>query len=57
MAFDQALADYDRAARLAPKDAKISYERGLARVEVKQFEGALADFDTAIRLDPRYDEA
>jgi tetratricopeptide (TPR) repeat protein len=35
----------------------VYYEWGLARVEVKLFEGALADFDAAIRLDPRHDEA
>jgi len=55
--FEKAIADYDQAIRLSPRNAKAYYDRGLARVELKRFDQALADYDATIRLDPRFDEA
>ncbi len=43
--------------RLAPKDPRAYYNRGLAWVEKKDYDKALVDYDRAIRLNPSFDDA
>ena len=50
----RAIADYDQAIRLDPKDATAYNNRGSARYDRKEYDGAIADYDQAIRLDPKY---
>jgi tetratricopeptide (TPR) repeat protein len=51
---EEALADLDRAIKLAPGDKYALTYRGEARTWVGRHEEALADFDQAIALDPGY---
>lgn len=52
-AYTRALADYDRAATLAPKLAIAFWKRGQARLlYMRDLPRALMDLNTAIRLDP-----
>ncbi len=55
--FDRAIADYDRAIRLDPKDATAYSNRGVAYSDLRQFKRAIADFDQAIHLEPNYANA
>ena len=55
--YDRAIADFDQALRLGPKDASTSAGRGAARYGKKDLDGAIADYDEAIRLDPKYADA
>jgi tetratricopeptide (TPR) repeat protein len=56
-AYDQAIADYDEAIRLDPRDVKAYNNRGLAWMMKSAFDRALADLDQAIRLNPKYEDA
>jgi len=47
---DKALADFEEAIRLDPKDAYAYSSRGNSRTMKRQFDKAIADFDEAIRL-------
>jgi len=48
----EALADYDKAVRLAPREAPYLAGRGLARYRAtKDVEGAQADFEAALKAD------
>ena len=49
--YDKAIADYNEAIRLDPKDAWAHSERGSAYYEKKDFDQAIADHNEAIRLD------
>ena len=51
--LDGAIADYDRAIQLDPKDAAIYNNRGLAKQAKGDFNAAIADFNRAIELNPK----
>ena len=51
---DDAVADYDAAIGLAPKNPKSFHLRGLAHEKAGDNAKALADFDTAIEINPEY---
>ncbi|MBI3043668.1 MAG: tetratricopeptide repeat protein [Betaproteobacteria bacterium] len=51
--FDQAIADYDAALRLAPKFADALYNRATAWANKGDPDRAIADFDAALRLNPK----
>jgi lipoprotein NlpI len=51
---DAAIADYDEAIKLDPKNASAYNNRGNARNDKGDGEGALADFDAAIKANARY---
>ena len=55
--LDLALADFDQAVRLDPKNPDVYAVRGMAWEAKGDFERALADFDQAIGLDPKNTEA
>lgn len=46
----QALEDFDAVLKLAPDDKLALYTRGIARRQLKQFDGAIADFDRLLTL-------
>lgn len=48
------LADLDEAARLAPDDASVLRNRGLAYAEMKKLDKALADFQAALKIEPEH---
>jgi Tfp pilus assembly protein PilF len=51
--FDRAIADYNQALRLNPKDlaAEILYNRGIAHGQKSHFDDAISDYNSVIRLD------
>jgi tetratricopeptide (TPR) repeat protein len=51
---DRAIADYDAAIRLDPKNALPYFNRGFAYQTKGDNDRAIADYDAAIRLDPKY---
>jgi tetratricopeptide (TPR) repeat protein len=51
--YDKAIADFDQAIRLDPKDAYAYHNRGLAWSDKKEYDKAIADYSEAIRLDPK----
>jgi tetratricopeptide (TPR) repeat protein len=51
-AAEAALRDYDTALRLKP-NAEWFNNRGLIKVDLKQYDAAIADFTEAMRLDPK----
>jgi len=51
--FDRAIADFDEAIQLNPKDAVIFYGRGLAHAAKGDLDGAIADYGKAIELNPK----
>ena len=55
--WPEALADYDRAIALTPKDASLWYRRGNAKKESGDPSGALADYGKALELDPGLESA
>ena len=50
--FDEALACYDEALRLAPRDLAALNGRGLVLERLERFEAALACYDEVVALDP-----
>ena len=54
---EQAIADYDEAIKLDPKNASAYNNRGSARSDKGDVEGALSDFNTAIKNSARYASA
>ena len=48
-----AVADFDRAARLLPRDTTVFNLRGTTKKSLGDLTGAMADFDRAIELNPR----
>jgi tetratricopeptide (TPR) repeat protein len=48
------LADLNEALRLQPENPETLRERGVAYVELGQWDKALADFDAALKLDPKH---
>ncbi|MFH1058576.1 MAG: protein kinase [Pseudomonadota bacterium] len=53
----EALADLEQAARLAPDWAEVHYQTGRVQTRLKQFDLALAAYDRALELDPKLDGA
>ena len=51
---DLAIADYNAALRLTPKDVDTLYIRGNAYASQHDYERAIADYDQAIKLDPEF---
>jgi tetratricopeptide (TPR) repeat protein len=51
MQYDSAMADFNKAILLNPKDARMYLGRGRNRADMKDMKGAIEDFDYAIRLD------
>src|SRR5262247_2023572 len=51
--FDRAIADFDEAIRLEPKNALLFNARGVAYSAKRDYGRAMADFDEAIRLEPK----
>ena len=49
---DRAIADFDQAIKLDPKNAKAIYERGVAKRKSGDAAGADADIAAAKQLDP-----
>src|SRR5262249_49306799 len=54
--YDKAIADFDKAIRLNPKEAMAYNNRGNAWVEKRAYPKAIADYTEAIRLDPEFTE-
>ena len=52
--MDRAIADYDKAIRVAPKDAVAYSNRGNAWMQKGELDRAIADYDEAIRLGAEY---
>jgi len=50
--FDRAIADYDEAIQLDPKDAQAYYDRGMAWEKKRRLREALADFKMHSQLAP-----
>ncbi|HJP27971.1 MAG TPA: tetratricopeptide repeat protein [Dehalococcoidia bacterium] len=55
--YEQAIVDYDTAARLNPLYPDTYLDRGNAHYQLNQLETALKDFSEAIRLKPDWAEA
>ena len=55
--YQGAIADYDKAIELNPKEARAYYNRGVVKDELKQYKEAIADYDKAIELNPKYFDA
>jgi tetratricopeptide (TPR) repeat protein len=50
--YDLAIADYDQAIRLDPKDADYYNDRGLAYYAKGDYDRAIADFQQVLRINP-----
>ena len=55
--LDEALANFDASAELAPDQAETHYHRGPALVALGRLNEALAGFDEALCLDPELEPA
>ena len=53
----RAIADFDQAIRLDPKDSLAFHNRGLAYRSKGDLAHAIADFDESIRIDPKFARA
>jgi lipoprotein NlpI len=51
---DKAIADFDEALKLDPKNASILNNRGNARSDKGESDAAMADFEAALKINPRY---
>ncbi|MGE3467255.1 MAG: tetratricopeptide repeat protein, partial [Pyrinomonadaceae bacterium] len=52
--YEQAMADYNKAIQLDPKDAEAYYRRGNLQSTLRKFGLAATDFTSALRLDPKH---
>ncbi len=52
--WKEALADFDQACELDPKNVETFLDRGRFKVRQKDFTGAIMDFDKAIQLRPNW---
>ena len=55
--FARAIADFDQAIRIDPRQARFLVSRGLAHREHGDLDSALADFSKAIEIDSRFADA
>lgn len=55
--YAEALALFDRAVQIDPRDASALFYRGLTRGRMKDYDGAIADLRAALELNPKLDEA
>jgi tetratricopeptide (TPR) repeat protein len=55
--YDQAIADYNKAISLDPKNARYFFDRGEAYRKSRLYDKAIADYSHAIALNPNYDSA
>jgi tetratricopeptide (TPR) repeat protein len=53
----ETIAVSDRAIAIEPHYDQLFYNRGKAKLTLKDFKGALADFDAALKLTPDYADA
>src|SRR5206468_655911 len=51
--IDDAIADFDRALQLDPKDATAYINRGLTKQTKGDLDGAVADYNRALELNPK----
>ena len=51
--YEQAIADYNEAIRLNPKDSTVYNSRGILYFTIGQYTRAIADYDEVIRLNPQ----
>ena len=51
--YEAAVADYDKAIELDPKQCDVFCRRGNAKYYLGNYEAAIADYDRAIELDPK----
>src|ERR1035437_10235006 len=51
--FAGAIADYDKAIKLDPKNAHAYFNRGNAKYKSKDIKGAIADYDKIIAINPK----
>jgi tetratricopeptide (TPR) repeat protein len=52
--YDTAIATYNEALQLNPKDVNTYYKRGLARYYLGDYEGAISDYTQALQINPYY---
>jgi tetratricopeptide (TPR) repeat protein len=50
--YDEAIIRYDKAIELDPKYSEPFYNRGKAKLNLKNYIGAIDDFNKALKLDP-----
>ena len=55
--YDKAIADFNEAIRLDPKDAPALQLPGRSLESKEEYDKAIADYNEAIRLDPKHAEA
>lgn len=55
--YEQAIADYNRAAEIDPNDEYIYYYRGNTYYDLKRYDMAHIDYSLAIDIDPEFAEA
>jgi tetratricopeptide (TPR) repeat protein len=55
--FDKAIADYDKAISLNPRDSQAYNNRGRIFEKMGELDKAIADFDKAVALNPSNAEA
>ena len=55
--YDRAIADFNQALQLHPKDAEIFSNRGIAYYYKKEYDRAIADYNQALLLNPKYANA
>ena len=55
--YAKAIADYNKAIEISPKNAKTYYNLGNIWLTKKQYDKAIADYNKAIEINPRYARA
>ena len=50
--YEEAIDDFSSSLRLAPRDHKAAYYRGVVRSVLQDFVGAIGDFDLALKIHP-----
>ena len=55
--YKGAIADYNKAIKINPKDSEAYYFRGVAKYRQQDYKAAIADYSKAIELDPKNDKA
>jgi len=50
--YNRAIADFDQAIQISPKDISAHIGRGTAYMEKSDIAHAVADFETAVRIEP-----